>query len=133
MRMQKRVWTGALIGAVCIHLGAAAFILLDPPSSGAQNYGEQGIEIGLGPSGGTPGQQTAAIEEPSEVEPLEEMIEQPETIEPETVELVEAAPVEDAPDIVEVVQEIVPHVEPDAVVEEPAEIVAEVCRSRRVC
>lgn len=52
--ISRHHWMLAFVFAAAIHLALFAMIL-EPPSTGAAGFGEGGLEIALGPGGGTPG------------------------------------------------------------------------------
>ena len=119
MSVPKKIWIGAVSGAVGIHLGAAILMLSDPPQPGAQNFGVQGIEIGLGPAGGLAGEQVEMVENLTEPEAVEE-VEQA-----EEQDVVEEQPVEEVPEPIEPIEEVVPEPEPELEPIEPPDILPE--------
>ncbi|WP_299392678.1 energy transducer TonB [Pelagibius sp.] len=58
MRVAKRHWAFALSAALLLHLGLAAAILWQAPTSGARESGIGGIVVSLGQAGGAPGSPT---------------------------------------------------------------------------
>ncbi|WP_421935206.1 TonB family protein [Pelagibius sp.] len=60
MRVAKRHWAFALSAALLLHLGLAAAILWQAPTSGARESGIGGIAVSLGQAGGAPGSPTPA-------------------------------------------------------------------------
>lgn len=91
----SRQWSGALVGALLLHAGLAMVFhqMLDTGAAGA---GRAGIEIGLGPAGGSPGKAVGEVvpREVAEVAadtmvaaeafPAEAVVSPPDAIEPVT-------------------------------------------------
>ena len=135
MTMPKKIWIGAVGGAMGVHLGIAALMLADPPESGAQNVGIQGIEIGLGAAGGLAGEQTESAEFVNEAKETEQ-VEEKEDIE-EITEPPEAPPVEQVTETIEPTEtqesvpepveipDILPEPAQEVIAPEPPEIIAE--------
>ena len=122
MSIPKKIWLGALGGAVGVHLGIAILILSQSPESGAQNFGVQGIEIGLETAGGMAGEQVETAGTLNKAE-AQEVIEEPPTEEAaQTV-----APAEAIPEPVEpmATPEVLPEPVQEAVAPESVEIIAE--------
>jgi protein TonB len=124
-------WAIGLCIAVILHAGVAGAVLWpDPPAPGAISAGTGGVEVSLGPIGGSPGSEVQAISEPSETETVEavaEPVPQPEApaelqpVEPEpqeiqeTVEVVKTAEpilMAEAQEVVEVAKEVPPPPKP---------------------
>ncbi|MBK1697773.1 energy transducer TonB [Rhodovibrio salinarum] len=93
MHLRRRHWLACTALAVSGHLLALAAVW-QPPTSGAQGAGKGGIQVGLGPSGGPAGAQTAAA--PAEAEPVEAEPTQAKPAEVEPSETETAEPVEPA-------------------------------------
>ncbi len=94
------------MGALLLHGAAAVAVLWTPAPPGAQLPGIGGVEISLGPAGGSPGDAATDAPPPTEVEPVE-TIEAVDAMEPETAEVVpQEVPVETPPE--PVVAEAVP-------------------------
>ncbi len=105
MRVAKRHWAFALSAALLLHLGLAAAILWQMPTSGARGSGVGGIAVSLGQAGGAPGSpmpaeaelpeaETAASPEEAAAVPAELAAEVPPQAAPEPV--IEAVEVDDA-------------------------------------
>ncbi|HIC81184.1 MAG TPA: TonB family protein [Kiloniellaceae bacterium] len=131
MGVAKRHWAFALSAAVLLHLGVAAAILWQAPTSGARESGIGGIAVSLGQAGGAPGSptqveadlpeaETAASPEEAATVPADLVAEVPPEAAPEPV--IEAV---DAPHEETVTQtEPVPAAQAAESVDAPAEVAA---------
>ena len=119
MELSGRHWSLAVGLATALHAGIAYALLLKPPESGTPLAGLGGVEVSLGPAGGTAGSAAAVEaeteaddpagevaeaadppEEASEIAPPEPEAEVVETLPEEQPEPVEAPPLPDLADLV---------------------------------
>ncbi|HSH44122.1 MAG TPA: TonB family protein [Arenicellales bacterium] len=131
MFMQRRFWLIGIAGAALAHVVLFAGLFWEPADSGARNPGVGGIQVSLGPVGGTPGEavaenevtDAAPAERPAEVtaqtEPYEAAEPEPEavtarTVEQEAVAETDTPPVEVQPKASEPTRQAAEPVEADA-------------------
>lgn len=101
MELHGRHWSLAVGLATALHAGIAYALLLKPPESGTPLAGLGGVEVSLGPAGGTAGS-AAAVEAETEAEdPAGEVAEAADPPE----EAAEVAPPEPEAEVVEAVPE----------------------------
>lgn len=138
MRVPERFWAIGITAAIVAHAAIFTAIFWQPAESGARDAGRGGIEVSLGPAGGSPGSAVEATG-PPEAETIEPTEVSPESVPRESVtaqavkeadtpepEAAETQPVEEKtkageqPDVIES-QPVDAAPQPDAVTDEPVE------------
>lgn len=71
MHVPGRYWSIGVTTAVVVHIAIATAMFWQPSESGARSAGLGGVEVSLGPSGGSPGSVAADARETTEAETVE--------------------------------------------------------------